>query len=46
MTPADLVPPGLPVVRTVSGYPGGPEWLGLAARPDRGVGRAVGAGAR
>jgi streptomycin 6-kinase len=28
MTPADPVPPTLPVVRTVSGYPGGPAWLG------------------
>ncbi|SFK63939.1 streptomycin 6-kinase [Streptomyces pini] len=28
VTSTDLLPPGLPVVRTVSGYPGGPEWLG------------------
>ncbi|WP_344633088.1 aminoglycoside phosphotransferase family protein [Streptomyces glaucosporus] len=27
MTPEELVPPVLPVVRTVSGYPGGPQWL-------------------
>ncbi|GAA2450689.1 aminoglycoside phosphotransferase family protein [Streptomyces macrosporus] len=27
MSPAELVPPTLPVVRTVSGSPGGPAWL-------------------
>ncbi|MTE21610.1 phosphotransferase [Streptomyces sp. TRM43335] len=28
MSTAELVPPTLPVVRTVSGYPGGSAWLG------------------